>query len=92
MYAKTACDSIHSEKTRVRPARTDAEHDVPRTSRAIPHVLGVLAVDVNPGVDATTGEMYTQIRATSRRPVAGRSRLVARVEVFADHGLGYPRW
>ena len=86
-YLKRALDSIGSEKTTVGSARPYANHHRPGAFWAVALICRLVSIDVNPCVDATTGELNAD-KSTSASvllpPIDG-SGVARQVHVFARH-------
>ncbi len=86
-YPKRPSDSIRSEEPGIGPARPNADPHGPGAFRAVPLVGGCGSVDVNPCVDATTGESDAH-ESTSTAGLGGGSfglLIAGKVQVLTHH-------
>ena len=86
-YPKRASDSIGSEKTIVGSAWPDANKHGPGAFWAVALICRLVSIDVNPCVDATTGELNTDKSASASvllPPIDG-SGVARQVQVFTRY-------
>ncbi len=87
-YAKSRFRSIRGEEPLIRPTRTYLERYTSRATRTMTQIPGPIAIDVNPCVNTTTGEVDSQKRSPAAHRRLGRRQVSLRldkIEMLAHH-------